>query len=239
MCDRDDGRRARQLWARHMARIGADHGAFERLSHRHMALFVQEDDPLVLTFSRADHVWDRGIDGLPLGFGLVQARAWSLLSLMSVGPTGFRDQGVSAFLAHLARERFFASFPSILILATGPDSAQAAIRMRALLPQAHLVLTRPSAATARLIARDQLEATGGTLICALDDQRESEATVPTLRVPISADALDAAIAAPRMLVPLSQAVLDGSLTDPDQRAGLIELAVAVAARQGTDRPPLR
>lgn len=136
----------RRAWARRLARIGEDHGFFDRIGSRHMALFVQEGDTLVLSFDRADALWDNGEAALPLGFDAVLAHEYSLLSLMSVGRTWFRDGQVEAFLKQLAHDGFFRSFAQVLILATGPDCGHAAARAAQHVPGAHVLLSNPMAA---------------------------------------------------------------------------------------------
>ncbi len=136
----------RRAWARRLARIGEDHGFFDRIGPRHMALFVQEGDTLVLSFDRADALWDNGEAALPLGFDAVLAHEYSLLSLISVGRTWFRDGQVKAFLKQLAHDGFFRSFAQVLILATGPDCGHAAARAAQHIPGAHVLLSNPMAA---------------------------------------------------------------------------------------------
>lgn len=136
----------RHAWLRNLGRIGADHGFFNRISARHMTLFVDEGDTLVLSFDRADRTWDQGDTGLPLGFDCVRALEFSLLSLLSMGRTWFRDDAVEDLLQSLVDDGFFASYAQILIVATGPDCGHAAARAARHLPGARVLLSRPAAA---------------------------------------------------------------------------------------------
>ncbi|QXT38810.1 hypothetical protein [Gymnodinialimonas ceratoperidinii] len=137
----------RQSWLRHMGRIGAAHGFFNRISSRHMALFVDEGDTLVLSFDRADRTWDQGDRGLPLGFDCLRALEFSLLSILSAGQTWFRDAAVETLLQGLVDDGFFASYKTVLIIANGPDCGHAAARAARFVPGAQVLLNRPAAAT--------------------------------------------------------------------------------------------
>lgn len=136
----------RRTWLQHLGRIGTAHGFFDRISKRHLALFVEDGDTLVVTFDRAERTWDRGDQGLPLGFGCVMMLEHSLLSLISIGRTWFRDDAVETLLRDLAREGFFASYKKVMILAVGPDCGHAAARAAQYIPGAHVLLSRPVAA---------------------------------------------------------------------------------------------
>ncbi len=143
----------RREWLRHLARVGADHGAFERLDPRHFALMVEEEaETLVLSFDRVERLWQRGAEGMPLGFEAVPAHEVSFLSVMSVGRTWFRSPEVEAMLAGLAADGFFSSFQQVVILATGPDCGHAAARAAALVPGARVLLSRPAAAVSATYA---------------------------------------------------------------------------------------
>lgn len=136
----------RRTWLQHLGRIGADHGFFERVSARHLALFVEEGETLVLSFDRADRTWDQGDSGLPLGFECVTALEYSLLSILSIGRTWFRDEAVEAMLKGLADDGFFTSYKQVLIIATGADCGHAAARAAQYIPGAKVLLSRPVAA---------------------------------------------------------------------------------------------
>lgn len=136
----------RRAWLHHMGRIGADHGFFTRISARHMALFVEEGETLIVSFDRAERLWDHGDGGTPLGFECVTALEYSLLNLISIGRTWFRDQGVETMLQDLTNDGFFASYKQVLIVATGADCGHAAARAAQYIPGAKVLLSRPAAA---------------------------------------------------------------------------------------------
>ena len=142
----------REAWGRQMARIGEDHGFFHRLGKDHAALFVKEGDTLVVSFDRADRLWDKGAEGLPLGFDCVVHHEWSALCILSAGRTWFRGKEIEEALYHLAGNGFFLSYKRVIILASGPDCGHAAARAAALIPSASVFLCQPAAAVSALNA---------------------------------------------------------------------------------------
>ncbi|OAN84552.1 hypothetical protein A8B78_06750 [Jannaschia sp. EhC01] len=232
---------SRHAWLRHLGRIGADHGFFDRLSARHMALFVDEGDTLVLSFDRADRTWDQGDAGLPLGFDCVRALEVSLLSILSIGRTWFRDPGVEDLLETLAKEGFFDSYAQVLILATGPDCGHAAARAARHVPGARVLLSRPAAAisathapferrftndrasdpdTPLPLGPEALQSAATTTIL-FDPTRAPEAAQAALfrapgttriALPHTGPALDRAVARGEALVPLTRHLAADTLT---------------------------
>lgn len=175
---------SRTAWLRHMRRIGEDHGFFKRIGTRHMALFVQEGDTLLLTFERAEQLWDRGDGGHPIGFDSVVAHEYSLLSLIAVGRTWFRDSqtadGPDAMLEYLATLGFFASYKRVLILGIGPDCGHAAARAAQHIPGARVLLARPAAAIGARHAPFETRF------------KSSRRTDPDAKLPLGPEALQAA-----------------------------------------------
>jgi len=135
----------RSDWLRHLGRIGADHGFFEPVAPRHMGLFVQEGDTLVISFDDAATAFHQRERGLPLGFSAVQARQVSLLSIMAEGPTWFRDPEIHAFFDGLRAEGFFDSFEQVIFLGTGPACGHAACAYASVAPGATVIASRPVA----------------------------------------------------------------------------------------------
>lgn len=236
----------RQSWLRHMGRIGAAHGFFDRISARHMALFVDEGDTLVLSFDRADRTWDQGDRGLPLGFDCLRALEFSLLSILSVGRTFFRDPAVETLLQGLADDGFFASYKTVLILATGPDCGHAAARAARFVPGAQVLLSRPAAAVSAThapferrftasrqhdpdtpppLGPDALQSAAATTIL-FDSTNPFEAAQAALfhapntarvAMPYAGPALDHAFAKGEVLVPLARLMQGRALTPAKTR----------------------
>lgn len=236
----------RHAWLRHLGRIGADHGFFDRISARHMALFVNESDTLILSFDRADRTWDQGDAGLPLGFDCVRALEHSLLSLLSLGRTWFRDTAVEDLLQSLVDDGFFASYKQVLILATGPDCGHAAARAARHVPGARVLLSRPAAAinatnapfetrfkedrradpdTPPPLGPEALQTAASTTIL-YDPAHTPEAAQAALfrapntqriGLPHTGPALDRAMARGEALVPLTRHLQSGTLTPQTAR----------------------
>jgi hypothetical protein len=139
-CGRD-----KQDWVAHLARIGADHGFFDRVGRDHMALFVQEGETLLVSFDSAPRVFAEAADGLPLGFDAVQRRDWSLLSILRRGPGPFQDPDLAAFFQALGASGFFGSFAEVLFVGHGPAEGHAACAYSATAPGASVLATAPLA----------------------------------------------------------------------------------------------
>ena len=231
----------RSSWLRHLSRIGADHGFFDRIGARHLALFVEEGDTLVVSFDRAERTWDQGDSGLPLGFECVTALEYSLLSLIAIGRTWFRDPALETLLKDLALDGFFTLYSQVLIVATGPDCGHAAARAAQHIPGAKVLLSRPAAAIsaahapfearfkgARRVNPDvppplgpeALQNAAKTFIL-FDPANPSEAAQAALfrapgttriGLPHTGAALDRAMARGEALVPLTRHLTRGTLT---------------------------
>lgn len=135
----------RPAWARRLADIGEDHGAFHRIGADHLALFVQEGDTLVVSFDAAARVFAEEPDGLPPGFEAVRKREWSLLSILSTRDTWFRAPDLMAFFEHLAACGFFDSFAQVIFLGFGPAPGHAACAYASVAPGALVLASAPAA----------------------------------------------------------------------------------------------
>ncbi|WP_341861082.1 hypothetical protein [Gymnodinialimonas sp. 57CJ19] len=229
-----------------MASIGEAHGFFTRISARHMALFVDEGDTLVLSFDRADRTWHQGDSGLPLGFDCLRALEYSLLSILSVGRTWFRDAFVEEMLQNLAQEGFFSSYKEVLILASGPDCGHAAARAARFVPGAKVLLSRPAAAisarhapfetrftadrrtdpdTPLPLGPEALRHAASTMILfdpihTLEAAQAALFTAPNttrIALPHSGAALDRTFTKGEVIVPLSRHLQSGTLTPQKAR----------------------
>ena len=103
-------------WMGRLARIGEEHGLFDRIGENHFGLYVDEGDTLLVAFDRAERARDLAAQGLPAGFEMVRRRSWSLLSVMSRGETWFLDDALTRFFRTLqARGRLRRVFPHHLL----------------------------------------------------------------------------------------------------------------------------
>ena len=65
-------------WRAHLEDVGAREGFFRSIGDRHSALYIERGDTLIVTFENLDHVYERGIDRMPWGYGFVAANGWSM-----------------------------------------------------------------------------------------------------------------------------------------------------------------
>lgn len=145
---RNQAGQTRQEWRDHLARIGADHGFFDRVADRHSALFVQESETLVVSFDRAERAYAETSDGMPIGFSAVKRRQMSLLSILSSGRTWFRDADLFDFFDGLAEQGFFDSFKRVAFLGVGPMCGFAACAFSSAAPGASVLAAAPAATVA-------------------------------------------------------------------------------------------
>ena len=138
----------RAEWLAHMARIGADHGFFDRIGEAHLALFVQEGDTLLVSFDTTETARTTRPGGMPLGFAAVQARQVSFLSVMAEGETWFRDPDLFAFFNTLRDQGFFESFARVVVLGLGPMAGHAACVFSSVVPGATVITAHPAATLA-------------------------------------------------------------------------------------------
>ncbi len=145
LVDRNPLGQTRAEWLSHLGQIGAQHGFFERLGPDHLALFVQEGDVLVVSFDKAGRVFAQADDGMPLGFAAVKRRQWSLLNIMALRETGFRDEDLFDFFDGLSQQGFFDSFEQVIFLGFGALCGHAACSYSAAAPGSHVLATNPAA----------------------------------------------------------------------------------------------
>jgi hypothetical protein len=146
LSDRDAARR--DSWLERMHQIGADHGLCDRIGARHLGLFVEEGETLLVAFDRADRVWTEAADGLPAGFEMVRRRSWSLLSIMAMGETWFRGAALDRFFAALRDSGMTERYTSVVFYGVGPECGFAACVWSATLPGSRVLAASPVATLA-------------------------------------------------------------------------------------------
>ena len=100
----------RDEWFAAMGKLGRKYGMYEKLGDKHAALLVDEGETLVVTFETVEDIRDENPGSEPLGFDLIRATGWSLLSVMSDGDTWSRDPKVYEFFDALTDDGFFDGF---------------------------------------------------------------------------------------------------------------------------------
>ena len=129
-------------WIKAMTDLGDEHGYFLHLGDQHMVTFLDAGPKLLVTFEDAEKVRLEQKSGAPVGFQLVQEDGWSHLSIMSAGPSWFREDEIYRHFDRLTDDGFFDDFDQILF--TGDDAAgYAAAAYSVAAPGARLLLTRP------------------------------------------------------------------------------------------------
>ena len=138
-------------WRAHLEEVGAREGFFRNLGDRHSALYVQRGDTLIVTFENLDHVYERGIDRMPWGYGFVEANGWSMLGMMAHGWTWYRDEDVCDFFDELHASGFFGRFRKVVFYGASMGG-YAAAAFSAAAPGATVIAISPQATLSREIA---------------------------------------------------------------------------------------
>ncbi|MGP1356598.1 MAG: phosphoadenosine phosphosulfate reductase, partial [Roseicyclus sp.] len=136
---------SRDAWMRRMAQIGSEHGLYDRIGPRHLGLFIEEGETLVVAFDRAERAWAETRDGLPAGFEMVRRRSWSLLSVMSIGETWFKDAALLRFFRTLERSGLLSRYRRVVFFGIGPDCGFAACTFSQMVPGARVLAAAPVA----------------------------------------------------------------------------------------------
>jgi len=134
----------REDWRARLADLGQKEGFFEDIGDQHSALFVRRGDTLVVTFDNLDHVYERGEDRMPWGFGYTTSRGWSVLGLMAHGWTWYRDEAVHDFFDRLRDDGFFDKFKRVVFYGASMGAYAAAV-FSAAAPGATVICISPQA----------------------------------------------------------------------------------------------
>lgn len=137
-----------EAWRGRMAQIGQMHGEFRAIGTRHFALLLEDGPHLVVTFDNAARLAPMGAEGVPLGLDLAGRGDVSVLSLMSVGATWFRDRDLFDYLDTLLCDGFFDSFDRVTFIGIGPTGGFAAAGFSVLAPASDVLLSSPVATLA-------------------------------------------------------------------------------------------
>ena len=108
------------------------------------AVFMENQDTLLVTFETHQRIAESSDAGEPLGWDLSRALGWSHLCLLSDGDTWFREPQVYGFFDRLVDEGFFDDFERVIFYGAGACGyAAAAFSVAA--PGAQVVVLRPQA----------------------------------------------------------------------------------------------
>lgn len=138
-------------WRGQIAGVGEREGFFRALGPQHSALYLERGDTLIVTFENLDHVYDRGIDRMPWGYGFVKSNDWSMLGMMAHDWTWYRDEAVHDFFDELRDGGFFSNFRRIVFYGASMGG-YAAAAFSAAAPGATVIAISPQATLSRDIA---------------------------------------------------------------------------------------
>lgn len=129
-------------------------GFFEQLGESHFAGFLEAGNTLLVTFETIDQARLHNADAEPRGFAYARQEGWSLLALLSMGESWFRDPAIFDLFDRLVDDGFFEDFDHIVFYgANGGGYAAAAYSVSA--PGATVIALRPQATLdARLTSWD-------------------------------------------------------------------------------------
>ncbi len=134
---------SQQEWLGRLDDLGDDHGFFEQLGSKHLALFIDAGPRLLVTFETIENA-RKTANATPRGFDFVTRNGWSLLSILSDGETWFRDMPVYRTMDRLTDDGFFDDFEQVLFLGEGAGGYAAAAYSVAS-PNARVLALRPQA----------------------------------------------------------------------------------------------
>ena len=129
-------------WIQALTALGDEHGYFAHLGDDHMALFLDAGPKLLVSFEDAENVRNGRKGAAPFGFKFVSEDGWSLLTVMSAGPSWFREEHIYRHFDRLTDDGFFDDFEQVLFVGDGP-AGYAAYSVAA--PGARVFVTRPQA----------------------------------------------------------------------------------------------
>lgn len=132
-----------EKWHQHMEFMGDSHGGYERLDAKHSALFLEDNQTLLVTFEDAQSVRAHP-DHVPMGWTIAEEAGWSQLSVMAEGDTWFRSEEIYRFFDELVDDGYFDEFDRIVFYGTG-DCGYAAAAFSVAAPGSTVIVVNPQA----------------------------------------------------------------------------------------------
>ena len=133
----------RGQWIERIDRLCAEEGYFEPLGPCHHAFFHDDGPILLVTFESLERILARP-GQMPFGHDVALANGWSHLTLISEGPTWFRDPAVWGYFDRLVDDAFFEDFDRVLFIGAGA-SGYAACAYSVCAPGATVLAISPRA----------------------------------------------------------------------------------------------
>jgi len=137
---------SKRAWLSALAEVSEDNGHFHPLGKKHFSSYIAGGETLLVTFESYEAIQRISPNAHPLGWEVAKVLGWSCLTVMSDGPSWFRDREVYAYFDDLIDDGFFESFDTVLFYGAGACGYAAAAysiaapgaRVLALQPQASL-----------------------------------------------------------------------------------------------------
>lgn len=140
----DLGDLSRREWLAALRDIGTQMGFSEPLGPDHAGVFVEAGDTLLVSFESVSGIETLSDTRTPIGFEMVSARDWSVLSVLCHRETWFRAPELYDFFDQLQDDGFFDDFETVIFYGAGPCGYAAAAYSVAA-PGAKVLLVQPQA----------------------------------------------------------------------------------------------
>lgn len=131
-------------WLDRIEEFATEHGRFEDIGADHAAALIDAGSSLIVTFESYPEICQHGQDREPRAFSLVRRNGWSCLTILSEGPSWFRDPALYEYFDALQDDGFFDRFENILFFGTHAGGYAAAAYSVAA-PGARVLALRPVA----------------------------------------------------------------------------------------------
>ncbi len=131
--------------------MGKERGFFRLIGREHSALYVEQGKTLIVTFENLDHVNDGEFGRMPWGFQFVDGNGYSMLGMMALGWTWYRDEALFDFFDELRDTGFFQKFDRVVFYGASMGG-YAACAFSAACPGATVLAISPQATLDRDVA---------------------------------------------------------------------------------------
>ena len=134
----------REDWFSGLEALAEEHGYYEPLGDKHVAAFIDAGPCLLVTFESFDEIVEGNRNREPRGFSMVRQHGWSHLSIISNGPSWFRESRVYRYFDRLVDDGFFEDFEQVLFYGVH-RGGYAATAFSVAAPGARILALRPVA----------------------------------------------------------------------------------------------
>lgn len=131
-------------WFDRIEEFTSEEGRFDDIGADHAAAFIDAGSSLLVTFESYPEICQYGPEREPRAFSMVRRNGWSCLTILSEGPSWFRDPALYEYFDRLQDDGFFDRFDNILFFGTHAGGYAAAAYSVAA-PGARVLALRPVA----------------------------------------------------------------------------------------------